>query len=138
MKPGTLYYWYVEIADLPRVALGKHFFKVLPKVESDKLTKILESILKMKTVESDGTYLVLMSRILLENSLFQDGLEKLVNCYKMAPGDEGLTESIERTYKAMGFFPDDIARFIKMLKEKYPSNEDDDKAYEDDQQTKPK
>ena len=142
IKPGMLYYWYVERNDMPRVAQVKPFFKVLPKEESIKLEKLLESVTKLKTDAQDGTWLVLKSRILMEKSLFQDALENICKCYKMAPGDEGLLESIDRIYKAMGFFPDDIARFVKMLKEKYPAedleSDTEEKPDNDNQQTKPK
>ena len=140
IKPGILYYWYVERTDMPRVAQVKPFFKVIPVEESDKIKKLLESIEKLKTDDQDGTCLVLTSRILLENSLFQDALEKLVKCYKMTPGDEGLLESIDRIYKAMGFFPDDIERFVNKLKDKYPTDESDnnEKPVDGEQQTKPK
>ena len=136
LQPGTLYYWYVERTDMPRVATVKPFFKVLTEDESNKINKVLKSIEELKTDDMDGSYLVMQTRVLLENSLFQKAIATLTKCYAMVPGEEGLLETINKTYQAQGFYPEDIERFIKALKKKHPEETEDDEKSAN--QTQPK
>jgi len=73
----------------------------------------------------DGSYLVMQTRVLLENSLFQKAIATLTKCYALVPGEEGLLETINKTYQAQGFYPEDIERFIKALKKKHPEETKD-------------
>ena len=122
---GELYYWYVERTDMPRIATVKPFFKVMTKDETESVNKILTALDALKTDENDGSYLVMKARVMMEKALFQDAIATLKKCYAMIPGDEGLLDAMDKTYQAQGFYPEDIQRFIKALKEAHPVIDDE-------------
>ena len=120
LKKDTLYMWYVERTDMPKVAIVKPLFKFVSDEITKEMNQVLDTNLALTSDKEDGGPYVLNARYLAEKKVYKLALDYYVECYILSPGEESLLKAIEETYEVMGFYPKDIKRFIETLKKKYP------------------
>lgn len=119
-EPSRLYYWYVMRADRPRVPAVKPMFKIMSDSVRAELMAQFDTIRVRAKVADEAMLKFSYAAVLANEMVFADALQNLRDLYALSPGDTGLLRAIRNAYRQMGFFPEDIDRFVRELRRQHP------------------
>ena len=120
LEAGRLYYWYVVRADRPTVPAAKAMFRLLDAQRARQIRARMEANEQLAAGDDDMAPQFMNARLMYQESLFTGALDTWRKVYQAAPGDPGLISAIRSAYRAMGFFPDDIDRYVARLRTDSP------------------
>ncbi len=119
-QPHTLYYWYVMRADRPRVPAVKPMFQFISRDDESRISGEFQFIRAHAKVGDDALLRSSFAAVQTNEMLYASALKHYRDLYRLSPGDKGLLRQVRELYRRMGFFPEDIDRFVDELRAENP------------------
>lgn len=120
LEPGRLYYWYVTRSDEEHMPTVKPMFKVLAKEQAAAMDARLQANLQLATAANDPAPLYLNARVLEQELVLDEAVDIYRKLYAANPGDSGLITALRGAYRKMGFYWEDVDRFVALLRRANP------------------